>query len=238
LERSVEERWFETSGRRRVHNPGQVGGRIEDPGVGTGATGSPVGAVIDRVLTLPNALSALRLVGVPFFLWLVLTEHDAAAVIVLVISGFTDWLDGKIARRWNQMSRVGQLLDPAADRLYILATLVGLTARGVVPLWLTLVLVARDVLLAPTIPFLRRYGYGPLPVHFLGKAATFNLLAGFPLLLLGDGDSWVSQVAHAFGWAFAIWGTTLYWWAGVLYVAQTRQVVAAARQEPRRAARA
>jgi cardiolipin synthase len=76
---------------------------------------------------------------------------------------------------------------------------------------------------------LRRHGYGPLPVHFLGKAATFNLLAGFPLLLLGEGDSLVSEVAHAFGWAFAIWGTALYWWAGVLYVVQVRQLVRADR---------
>jgi cardiolipin synthase (CMP-forming) len=179
----------------------------------------------DRVLTIPNALSAARLVGVPFFLWLVLNRHDAAAVAVLMVSGFTDWLDGKIARRWNQISRVGQLLDPAADRLYILATLVGLTVRHVVPLWLTLVLVGRDALLSFTLPVLRRHGYGPLPVHFFGKAATFNLLAGFPLILLGEGDSVVSQVAHAFGWAFAIWGTALYWWAGALYVVQVAQVV-------------
>jgi cardiolipin synthase len=183
----------------------------------------------DRVVTLPNALSLLRLLGVPLFLWLVLTERDALAVAVLMVSGFTDWLDGKIARRWNQTSRIGALLDPAADRLYIFATLVGLTVRDVVPLWLTVALVGRDLLLATTLPVLRRHGYGPLPVHFLGKAATFNLLAGFPLLLLGEGDSGVSQVAHAFGWAFAIWGTALYWWAGVLYVVQVRQLVSADR---------
>jgi cardiolipin synthase len=194
-----------------VHDPDIVEGHVQGPS--------------DRVLTIPNALSLARLVGVPFFLWLVLNEHDAAAVAVLMVSGFTDWLDGKIARRWNQMSRVGQLLDPAADRLYILATLIGLTVRDVVPLWLTIALVGRDVLLSFTLPVLRRHGYGPLPVHFLGKAATFNLLAGFPLLLLGEGDSVVSQIAHAFGWAFAIWGTALYWWAGVLYVVQVGQVV-------------
>jgi cardiolipin synthase (CMP-forming) len=194
-----------------VHDPDQVEGAVQ--------------TASDRVLTIPNALSAARLVGVPIFLWLVLNEYDAAAVLVLMVSGFTDWLDGKIARRWNQMSRLGQLLDPAADRLYILATLVGLTVRDVVPLWLTVALVGRDVLLSFTLPILRRHGYGPLPVHFLGKAATFNLLAGFPLLLLGEGDSLVSQVAHAFGWAFAIWGTALYWWAGVLYVVQVTQVV-------------
>jgi len=199
-----------------VHDPDQVEGEVQP--------------VSDRVWTIPNALSAARLVGVPLFLWLVLNEHDAAAVIVLMVSGFTDWLDGKIARRWNQMSRIGQLLDPAADRLYILATLIGLTVRDVVPLWLTVALVGRDVLLSFTLPVLRRHGYGPLPVHFLGKAATFNLLAGFPLLLLGEGDSLVSQVAHAFGWAFAIWGTALYWWAGVLYVVQVTHVVGADRQ--------
>ncbi|HEX6919476.1 MAG TPA: CDP-alcohol phosphatidyltransferase family protein [Actinomycetes bacterium] len=192
---------------------------------------------MDRLVTLPNALSALRLLGVPLFLWLVLTERDVLAVAVLAVSGFTDWLDGTIARRWNQMSRVGALLDPAADRLYILATLVGLTARGVVPLWLTLALVGRDVFLAGFLPVLKRHGYGPLPVHFLGKAATFNLLAGFPLLLLGEGDSVVSQVAHAFGWAFAIWGTSLYWLAGILYVIQVRQLVAADRLEQSTAGR-
>jgi cardiolipin synthase (CMP-forming) len=158
----------------------------------------------------------------------VLTEHDPAAVAVLMVSGTTDWLDGKIARRWNQMSRVGELLDPLADRLYILATLVGLTVRDIVPLWLTLALVGRDLFLACFLPVLRRHGYTALPVHFLGKAATFNLLAGFPLLLLGEGDSTVSEVAHTFGWAFTIWGTALYWWAGVLYVVQVRRLVTSA----------
>ena len=160
-----------------------------------------------------------------------LNEHDPAAVALLMVSGVTDWLDGKIARKWGQMSRVGQLLDPAADRLYILATLIGLTIRDIVPLWLTLGLVGRDVILAFFLPVLRRHGYGPLPVHFLGKAATFNLLSGFPLLLLGEGESLVSEIAHAFGWAFAIWGTALYWWAGVLYVVHVRQLVTAVRAE-------
>lgn len=200
-----------------------------DTGAGQGPT--PVQRRTDRVATVPNALSALRLLGVPLFLWLVLQEHDGWAVAVLMVSGFTDWLDGKIARAWNQMSTVGALLDPAADRLYILATLIGLTVRDVVPLWLTLALVGRDVFLAGFLPVLRRHGYGPLPVHYLGKAATFNLLAGFPLLLLGEGDSLVSQVAHAFGWGFAIWGTALYWWAGLLYVVQVRQLVGADRTE-------
>ncbi len=203
--------------------------------IGGGAEGERVPGEArpsDRVVTLPNALSALRLLGVPVFLWLVLTEHDGPAVLVLMVSGVTDYLDGKIARAWGQTSKLGTLLDPAADRLYILATLIGLTVRDVVPLWLTLLLVGRDVLLACTLPVLRRHGYGPLPVHFLGKAATFNLLAGFPLLLLGEWDGLVGDVSHAFGWAFAIWGTALYWWAGVLYLVQVRDLVRADRLDP------
>jgi cardiolipin synthase (CMP-forming) len=191
-----------------------------------GAAPRPASAS-NRVLTLPNALSALRLVGVPVFLWLLVQGHDGWALLVLMASGVTDYLDGKIARAWGQTSQLGTLLDPAADRLYILATLVGLTARDVVPLWVTLLLVGRDVLLAFTLPLLHRHGYGPLPVHFLGKAATFNLLAGFPLLLLGEWAGVVGDVSHAFGWAFAVWGTALYWWAGVLYLVQVRTLLRA-----------
>ena len=185
----------------------------------------------DRVLTLPNALSALRLALVPVFFWLVLTHRDGWALAVLMVAGWSDYFDGVLARRWNQVSRLGQLLDPAADRLYILATLIGLAWRGVVPWWLLALVVGRDVLLAFTIPVLARYGYGPLPVHFLGKAATFNLLYAFPLLLLAQIGGPVAEVALVFGWAFAWWGTALYWWAGWLYVRQVRDVVSAARAE-------
>jgi len=179
-----------------------------------------------RILTVPNLLSLLRLAGVPLFLWLVLGPHaDGLAVLVLVISGATDYLDGMLARRWGQITRLGQLLDPLADRLYILATLVGLTLRDVVPLWLAVALVSRDLVLAATLPVLRRHGYGPLPVHFLGKAATFNLLYAFPLLLLGDNSGGLATAATIAGWAFAVWGTALYWWAGLLYLAQVRQIV-------------
>jgi cardiolipin synthase len=184
-----------------------------------------------RILTVPNALSLIRLLGVPLFLWLILGPHaDGWAIVVLMVSGFTDWLDGYLARSWGQVSRLGQLLDPAVDRLYILAAIVGLTLRDIIPLWFALLLVARDVVLAFSLPVLQRYGYGPLPVHFLGKAATFCLLYAFPLLLLGDGTSPVADVSFVFGWAFAIWGTALYWWAGFLYLAQVRRLVVSLRK--------
>ncbi|HSJ22231.1 MAG TPA: CDP-alcohol phosphatidyltransferase family protein [Nocardioidaceae bacterium] len=179
-----------------------------------------------RVVTIPNALSILRLAGVPLFLWLVLgPQADGLALVVLLVSGITDWLDGFLARRLNQASQLGQILDPVADRLYILAVVVGLAWRDIIPWWLAVMLPARDLLLWVLVPFLRTRGYHALPVHFLGKAATFNLLYAFPLLLLGDGEGVVATLANVFGWAFAIWGTGLYWWAGLLYAWQVRKLL-------------
>ncbi len=186
-------------------------------------------AVSDRVFTLPNVLSVLRLVGVPVFLWAILAQHDAIALATLMFSGVSDYLDGKIARHFGMVSRVGQLLDPLADRLYIATTLFGLAWRDIIPWWLVLLLVSREVLLAVVLSVLKRYGQTGLPVHFVGKAATFNLLYAFPLLLLGDGESTFAQWALPIGWAFAWWGTVLYWMAGIMYIIQAWQVVVRAR---------
>src|SRR5215203_1823648 len=180
-----------------------------------------------RVCTLPNLLSMVRLAGVPVFLWLVLgPEADAWALALLMVSGFTDWLDGYLARRLDQTSQLGQILDPVADRLYILAVVVGLALRDIIPWWLAVSLPLRDLLLWGLVPLLRTRGYSALPVHFLGKAATFNLLYAFPLLLLGDGVGTVATLAQLFGWALALWGIGLYWWAGVLYAWQVRKLLA------------
>ncbi|MCP9946555.1 CDP-alcohol phosphatidyltransferase family protein [Streptomyces somaliensis] len=187
----------------------------------------------DRVLTIPNILSMARLLGVPLFLWLVLRPElggpnsDGWAFLVLALSGVSDYLDGKLARKWNQISSLGRILDPAADRLYILSTLIGLTWRDILPLWLTAVLLAREAMLLVMVGILRRHGYPPPQVNFLGKAATFNLMYAFPLLLLSEGDTWLASLAEVFGWAFAGWGTSLYWWAGILYVIQVRRLVKA-----------
>ncbi|KOU28644.1 CDP-diacylglycerol--glycerol-3-phosphate 3-phosphatidyltransferase [Streptomyces sp. WM6372] len=172
-------------------------------------------------------MSMARLAGVPLFLWLILEKHDGWALAVLMLSGVSDYLDGKLARRWNQISNLGRLLDPAADRLYILSTLFGLTYRDILPLWLTGALVARELMLLVMVWILRRHGYPPPQVNFLGKAATFNLMYAFPLLLLSDGTGWLAWMGAVFGWAFAGWGTTLYWWAGILYVVQVRRLVKA-----------
>ncbi|MDK3254934.1 CDP-alcohol phosphatidyltransferase family protein [Blastococcus capsensis] len=200
------------------------------PGAGTPRAGIDREALPDRIWTVPNALSVLRLLGVPLFLWLLLgPEEDGWAVVVLMVAGFTDWLDGKIARWMDQGSRLGTLLDPAADRLYIVSTLVALALRDVVPVWMVALLLGRDLVLGVVLLVLRAHGWPPLQVHYLGKAATLLLLYAFPGLLLADGDGLLATVAAPFAWALTIWGTALYLLAGVFYVIQVVGLLAAER---------
>jgi cardiolipin synthase len=181
--------------------------------------------VSGRILTIPNVISLLRLALVPVFAGLILRGEDAWALGVLALSGASDWLDGFIARRFDQVSRLGRVLDPAADRLFILVTLVALVWHDAIPLWLVVALVTRDVLLACLMPSLARQRYGPLPVHFAGKAATFALLYAFPLLLLAGWSGPVGTIATVLGWAFAWWGLGLYWFAAALYLIQARELL-------------
>lgn len=185
----------------------------------------------DRVLTVPNAVSMLRLAGVPLFLWLLLgPEADGLAMVVLAVSGATDWLDGKLARWLGQYSKLGAILDPTVDRLYTLAALAAFGIRDILPWWVIAVLVGRDVMLAACIPVLRHYGYAQLEVHYLGKAATLNLLYAFPLLLLAVNlGGTAAEIVRPLAYAFTAWGTALYLWSGVLYLVQVGTAVRAAR---------
>jgi cardiolipin synthase (CMP-forming) len=212
----------------------QVTGYTASPPVPAPPDGeAPDGDLSGRILTIPNAISVARLLGVPVFLWLVLgvrtTAGDWWAVGLLIASGASDWLDGKIARALNQQTRLGQLLDPAADRLYIVATIIALAVRGIIPWWLVGVLGARELLMALVLAVLRRRGWGTLQVSFIGKAATLCLLYAFPLLFLGSHVASYAQTARVAGWTFVIWGSALYWCAALLYVVQARRLLA---QEP------
>jgi cardiolipin synthase len=171
--------------------------------------------------TIPNALSALRLLGVPVFFWLIIgPKNDGLALAILIVSSFTDWLDGYLARRLNQFSRLGELLDPLADRLYVVAALAALYIRDLLPIWVVVLLILRDVLMSMLLLYIKRFGITGVPVHFVGKAATMNLLYALPLVLMGTFSGLVGQLAHVFGWAFLIWGITMYWYAGALYFRQ------------------
>jgi cardiolipin synthase len=177
----------------------------------------------DRIITVPNALSVLRVICIVVFAWLVLgPQWDGIAVVVLIVAGISDYLDGALARRWNQVSRVGQLLDPAADRLTSVVVPVVLAIRDIVPWWFVVLLLGRDVVVALSAFALLRREKVTIPVTYLGKAATFCLLAGLPLLLLGTFDGAVGTLARVLGWAFTIWGATLYWWSAAVYVRQMR----------------
>jgi CDP-diacylglycerol--glycerol-3-phosphate 3-phosphatidyltransferase len=190
----------------------------------------------DRVLTVPNLLSAIRLVLIPVFAYVLLVLHaNGWAVAILVFSGVSDWADGKIARTLNQSSRLGVLLDPAVDRLYMVTVPVVMALDGIMPWWFVITLLARDVLLAATLPVLRSRGLSALPVTYVGKAATFALMAGFPLILLGTGGASWSRVLRACGWGFLGWGMYAYLWAFALYAVQMILVVRRMRKVNRNA---
>jgi len=173
------------------------------------------------ILTIPNGLSALRLLGVPVFFWLIVVpENDGLALTILIVSSFTDWLDGFLARKLNQFSRLGELLDPLADRLYVVAAIFALLIRDLLPIWVVVALLSRDVFMSLLLIYIKRFGIAGLPVHFVGKAATMNLLYALPLILLGTFDGYVGMYAHIFGWAFLLWGVSMYWYAGIIYFRQ------------------
>lgn len=187
--------------------------------------------VVDRTWTVPNIMSMMRLAAIPVFLWLLVLGESGWAFALLVVSGLSDYLDGVIARRWHQVSRLGQVLDPVADRLCILATILGLWWYGSLPGWFVFVLFGRDVVGSAVVWVVRRYGYRGLPVHLAGKAGTFCLLIAFPTLLLAD---WLTaglaeNLALAVGWASALWGLYLYWASVVLYAVQASRLRRAVR---------
>ena len=182
--------------------------------------------VSDRVLTVPNVISMIRLLAVPVVGVLIIQGHLVAAFVVLVGAGLSDWLDGVIARRFHQTSKLGRFLDPSADRLFIFVTIVGLAYQDIIPWWLVAAIVAREAAVGACLPAMMRRGYPGFPVHVAGKAGTFALLYAFPLLLLAHIDGAVGTVAWVAGWAAALWGVYLYWAAGLIYLNQFRQVIA------------
>jgi cardiolipin synthase len=186
---------------------------------------------MQELRSIPNMLSVLRLFMVPVFLILLLTGQLIAALIILMVASATDWLDGQIARRFNQVTRLGQLLDPAADRLFIFAALIGLTINGNIPLWFALIVASRDLMLVIVYPILASHGYGPLPVHFLGKAGTFALLYALPLLLMVDVWPDANFIVLPLAWGFAYWGVGLYWLSGLLYVKQVVEVLSSVKSK-------
>ena len=184
-----------------------------------------------RIWTIPNIISMARLLGVPVFLWLVLGPRSATAdwwaVGLLIASGASDWLDGKIARALNQQSRLGQLLDPAADRLYIVATIVALAVRGIIPWWLVVVLAAREVVLGVRAAAAAPARLGRAAGELRGQGRDAVPAVRVPAAVPGRARDQLRRDGPGRRWAFAIWGSALYWCAGLLYIVQARALLAA-----------
>jgi len=193
--------------------------------------GAKTGFLNGEVVNVPNLLSFLRILLVPVFLWFLLEELFLAAIAVLAVAGLTDFLDGFLARKLNQTTKLGKMLDPVADRLYIFATLLALSATGYVPWWLAGLVILRDVLMLISLPLLASVGYRSLPVHYLGKASTFALLYSFPLLLMGKIFTEAAFIITPIAWAFALWGVALYWWSGFVYLWQLVLLIRKERQK-------
>jgi len=163
-----------------------------------------------EILTIPNGITGIRALAIPFFLWVYISlDNVLLALVILTVGAISDYVDGKVARALNQESALGAMLDPAIDRAYIAATVIALVIKDVVPLWMLLLLIGRDLWLALILAIKRRRGTGVFEVSFLGKTATFNLLYAFPFLLVA-GDSGLGQIFFISGWGFAIWGLGLY----------------------------
>jgi cardiolipin synthase (CMP-forming) len=193
--------------------------------------GAKAGFLNGEVVNVPNLLSFLRILLVPVFLWLLLHQLFLAAIAVLAFAGITDFLDGYLARKLNQTTKLGKMLDPVADRLYIFATLLALSATGYVPWWLAGLVILRDLLMLVSLPVLASVGYRSLPVHYLGKASTFALLYSFPLLLMGKIFTEAAFIITPIAWAFALWGVALYWWSGFVYLWQLVLLIRKERQK-------
>jgi cardiolipin synthase len=179
--------------------------------------------VSSKIFTLANLVSVIRLMAIPVFLYLVVQDQLLAALVLLVAAVLTDFVDGMIARHMNQITRLGQFLDPLADRLFIAATVVALAIQGVVPWWFVVAVMLRDALLGVGGIVMSRYGHATLPVKWWGKVATFGLLFVLPLFLLSvmvteHVSVSVGQTLMAVAWPIAVLAVVLYWVVGFSYL--------------------
>ncbi|MFZ4505131.1 MAG: CDP-alcohol phosphatidyltransferase family protein [Microbacteriaceae bacterium] len=177
-------------------------------------------AGLDRIWTIPNVISFCRLALVPVFFWLLVTRQDGAALAVLIAATASDFVDGFIARRFNQVTRLGTLLDPASDRFFIAASVIGLTVREMIPLPLLVAVLARDAVLL-AIVVVRGIRVRDFPrVNLLGKTATFVLFVAFPVVVLSHVIPSAAIALAVLGWVLGASGAVLYWLAGFIYIAQ------------------
>lgn len=194
------------------------------------ARGKRVGE--DRILSLPNVVTSLRLVLVPVFVWLLVQSHHRhwfAAAVLLAALGATDWVDGQLARRLDQVTTLGKVLDPTADRVLLATAVIGILAEGAVPLPIAVIALAREGLVAVAAVGLALAGARRIDVQLVGKAGAFGLMCAFPLFLAGHSPVSWHHTALVLGWVSAVIGLTLGWISVLAYVPLARTALAEGR---------
>ncbi|MFZ0667663.1 MAG: CDP-alcohol phosphatidyltransferase family protein [Acidimicrobiales bacterium] len=184
----------------------------------------------DRILTVPNAVTLLRLLGIGVFVWLLFgADKQTAAAILLAVLGATDWVDGFVARRFHQVSTLGKILDPLADRLLVATGVISILVRGAAPLWFGLATIGREVLVSGAVLLLASLGAQRIDVLFVGKAGTFGLMFAYPAFLLGHGAAGWQDPVRIVAWIFGIPGLALAWVAAAAYIPVARRALRSGR---------
>jgi cardiolipin synthase (CMP-forming) len=185
---------------------------------------------LDRVWTVPNVVTFVRLACIPLYVWLLFGAHQQTwAALVLAALGATDWVDGYIARRFHQVTTLGKVLDPVADRALVLTAVLTIMIHGAVPVWFGVATLAREVVVSGAVLLLASLGAARIDVLWVGKAGTFALMTAYPLFLVSDGPSGWQQVVRVAAWVIGMLGLTLAWVAAASYVPVARRALAAGR---------
>ena len=215
--------------------PSGTGGEASDP-VGPGAAAADEEGV-DRIVTVPNAITLVRLACIPLFLWLLFgADRQTAAALLLGVLGATDWVDGFVARRYHQVSTVGKVLDPVADRVLVVTAVIAITVHGAVPVWFAAATLAREVVVSAAVLLLASLGAARIDVLWVGKAGTFALMFSYPAFLLSHGTAGWQGPIHVIAWITGLLGLTLAWIAAASYVPVARTALADGRRARRQAA--
>jgi cardiolipin synthase len=186
---------------------------------------------VDRILTVPNGITVVRLACIPLFLWLLFgDQRQTAAAVLLGALGATDWIDGFVARRYHQVSTVGKVLDPVADRVLVVTAVIAITVHGAVPVWFGVATLAREVVVSAAVLLLASLGAARIDVLWIGKAGTFALMFSYPAFLLSYGTAAWQGPIHVVAWVTGLIGLTLAWMAAASYVPVARKALADGRR--------
>ena len=181
---------------------------------------------LDRIWTVPNVVTFIRLACIPLYVWLLFgLKNQVAAAGLLAALGATDWIDGYVARRFHQVSTLGKILDPVADRLLVVTAVVTIMIHGAVPVWFGVATLAREVVVSGAVLLLASLGAARIDVLWVGKAGTFALMTAYPLFLVSDGTAGWQQVVRVAAWIIGGIGLTLAWVAAASYVPVARKAL-------------